>query len=127
MTMFLAFDSSQRALDAMTLSSALLDADGRILLTNKAWSVFGVINGRAKGDIDGGLNYLDLCDKAKGINSEGADTIAEGIRAVARGAAVKFLHVYPCNSTTQELWFIVRVSRMDYEGQTRVLVSHEEF
>ncbi len=125
MTAVLALSVAQAAIDALPLSSALLDNSGWILSTNTAWRAFGRLNGRD--EQDAGENYLTLCDKASGINCEGADAIAEGIRGVIRGSASKFLHVYPCNSTTQELWFIVRVSRLDHEGEIRVLVSHEEF
>lgn len=127
MTTSLSLSVAQAAVDAISSSAVLLDDRGCILTTNRAWRKFSQQNGGAGVEWEAGGNYLTICDDATGANSEGAEKMAVGIRSVIRGDAIKFLYVYPCNSSTQERWFIARVSRLDDAEQVRVLISHEEF
>ena len=117
---------AQAAIDASPSSSVLLNESGRILTTNMPWREFGRLNGGTIVEHDVGENYLAVCDEAIGTDSEGAAKMAEGIRSVIRGSASRFLHVYACNSPTEERWFIARVSRVDDAGQVRILISHED-
>ncbi len=57
--------------------------------------------------------------------SEGANEMAEGIRSVIRGNKEKFELEYPCDSLTEKRFFVAGVTRFDYEGQVRIVVTHE--
>ncbi len=51
-------------LDALSTHIALLDSDGGILFTNRAWRQFGIQNGIAEGFDWKGINYLHICHAA---------------------------------------------------------------
>jgi diguanylate cyclase (GGDEF)-like protein len=50
----------------------------------------------------------------------------DGIRAVLHGKRDRFSFEYPCNSPTEERWFILRVTRHRRETAASVVVSHED-
>ena len=71
------------------------------------------------------MNYLSVCDTAKGESSEKAQSVAEGIRSVINGELDEFLLDYPCHSPTEKRWFYMRVTRIPGSGPMRAVVSHE--
>jgi len=73
------------ALDTVSSSLAFLDERGGILSTNMPWQEFGRANGGSAAQAAGAENYLTICDQATGAGSEGAQAMAQGIRAVIQG------------------------------------------
>jgi PAS domain S-box-containing protein len=119
--------SAQFALDAISSNLVLLNEQGDILTTNMPWREFGRANGGNLVEFGwGGSNYLSVCDEATGTGSEGARAMAEGIRAVMLGSEAKFELEYRCDSPTERRNFVARVTRFDFEGQPRILISHED-
>jgi len=112
-------------LDALSAHVAILDENGVILKTNRAWQNFAVEN-RLQNPADASaINYLSVCDLAKGENSKEAKLVAEGIRSVIKGKINEFLLDYPCHSPTKNRWFYMRVTRIPGLGPMRAVVSHE--
>ncbi len=112
-------------LDALSAHIAILDKNGVILKTNRAWQNFANAN-RLKILADASpINYLSICDLAKGESSEDAKVVAEGIRSVIKGEIKEFLLDYPCHSPFQKRWFYMRVTRRPGRGPMRAVVSHE--
>jgi PAS domain-containing protein len=72
-------------LNALPAHLALLDPHGRVLSVNDTWRRFADANGLRSPAYGVGLNYLEVCDRARGKGAEGAREAAEGIRAVLRG------------------------------------------
>src|ERR1700722_18023570 len=99
-------DAKQAAvLDALPAHIALLDAKGMIISVNDAWRRFAsanVIQGLGGGI---GLNYLEICDRARGDGSSEARMVAKGIRSVLDGTEKSFSVEYPCHSPTEKRWF----------------------
>lgn len=113
--------------DSLSAHIAILDKNGVILDTNRAWSVFGKANAV---DIDPAmiqLNYLKVCDSAAADREFGqvSQRAARGIRAVIDGKFEEFAMDYPCHSPTEKLWFYMRATRIDGPGPYRVVISHE--
>ena len=78
-------DLYQTVVDSMSAHVAILDADGVIIETNRAWQDFAVQNGM-KGCVDSvGINYLRVCDGAAGSHGDDANNVADGIRKVLAG------------------------------------------
>ena len=112
-------------LDALSAHIAILDKNGVILKTNQTWRKFATAN-RLKLPADTSpINYLSVCDLAKGESSEEAKVVAEGIRSVIDGEINEFLLDYPCHSPTEKRWFYMRVTHIPGDGPMRVVVSHE--
>jgi hypothetical protein len=57
-----------------------------------------------------GLNYLQICDSARGDGAAEAHQAAEGIRSVLSGRVTSFSIVYPSHSPTEQGWFLLNVT-----------------
>jgi len=111
------------AFDALPAQVAVLDADGTIMRTNRAWSEFGAENG-FQGDAEMvGENYLTACDAA---DDPGASNAAAGIRSVLVGESDSFAFEYPCHSPDERRWFTMRAIPLSVAGEMRALVMHTD-
>jgi DNA-binding CsgD family transcriptional regulator len=117
---------SASVINALPAHIAILDEQGFIIDTNRAWQMFAE---REKVEGAGGfkgVNYLHVCDTARGEGIEDAWAVATGIREVIRRESQGFLCTYPCHSPSKRRWFSMRAVRMEYAGLVRVVVSHED-
>ena len=112
-------------LDALSAHIAILDENGIILKTNRAWQNFANDNQMQHPAGGSPINYLSVCDLASGDNAYEAKTVAKGIRDVIKGEVDEFLLDYPCHSPTEKRWFYMRVTRIPGSGPMRAVVSHE--
>ncbi len=117
---------AKTVLNSLSANIAIIDADGVILETNRAWQEFAAHVGSDTVPNFIGINYLDICDAATGESTDDAQTVAQGIRSVINGTTNEFLHDYPCHAPDGRHWFYMRVIRMDAGGPLRIIVSHEE-
>ena len=110
-------------IDSLSAHIAILDKDGIINLTNRAWQEFGSAN-NLQGPIDSlGLNYLLISEQA---TDNTGHIIAQGIRKVISGDLQEFFTNYPCHSPTEKRWFALRVVRLQSAAKNlQVIVSHE--
>lgn len=113
--------------DSLSAHIAILDKNGVILDTNRAWSTFGQANDVAGNPAMIRVNYLQVCDAAAADPEfgEGSRRAAQGIRAVIGGEFEEFAMDYPCHSPTEKMWFYMRATRVDGPGPYRVVISHE--
>ena len=109
---------ARTVLNSISAHIAILDENGVILETNKAWQTYGTKSGMPETYDHRGINYLEICDATAGSEAAGADKAAEGIRAMIRGDLEEFLFDYPCHSEDGPHWYYMRT--------IRVVVSHEE-
>jgi diguanylate cyclase (GGDEF)-like protein/PAS domain S-box-containing protein len=118
-------DARQTAiLNALPAHIALLDSKGVIISVNDVWRRFGstnAIQGSAKGI---GLNYLEICDRARGGGASEARLAAEGIRSVLSGMRKSFSMEYSCNSPTEERWFELMVTPLREDRQVGAVIMH---
>ena len=110
-------------IDSLSAHIAILDKDGIILLTNRAWQEFGAANS-LQGPMDSlGQNYLLITEQAA---EEAGHIIAQGIRKVISGDLQEFFTNYPCHSKTEKRWFALRVVKLQSAAKDmQVIVSHE--
>jgi diguanylate cyclase (GGDEF)-like protein/PAS domain S-box-containing protein len=111
-------------LDALPAHIAVLDNHGFIIAVNAAWRRFAGANSYLTPDCGMGLDYIALCDDARGEGSSIAREVAQGIRSVLTGAAPSFAMEYPCNSATEERWFVLNVTPLKHGQQTGAVVMH---
>lgn len=112
-------------LDALPHNVAVLDAEGYILCTNQSWNAFAQANGLEDYPFEG-VNYLAVCDNAKGEWSEEAPMAAAEIRDIISGLKTEYELEYPCHSPEVQRWFFMRVSGFRQDSQIRVVVSHSD-
>ena len=113
-------------MDSISAHIAILDQNGIILETNKAWQEYAdTVNGKESVDYTG-VNYLSICDAASGKDADDAYKVAAGIRSVISGEIKEFAYDYPCHSPTGRHWYYMRAIRMAGKGPVRIVVSHSD-
>lgn len=115
----------ENILDSLDAHIAVLDEAGVIVKTNRPWKEYAVANKLGLPADTIGVNYLRVCDEARGEASEGAEEAAAGIRAVMDGTLREFRMDYPCHSPSKKQWFFMRVTRFAGAGPPRIVVVHE--
>lgn len=116
---------TRAVLDSVSAHIAIIDAQGTILETNRAWRAFAGRNG-LQGEPSGvGTNYLEVCDRVEGDDRETARAAAAGVRSVVAGELTEFVMDYACHSADERRWFNLRATRMICEGPARAVLSHE--
>ena len=113
-------------LDGLSAHIAVLNEAGTIISVNKAWREFARTGGIDPEKVSEGANYLEACDSASGLYSEGAAAFAAGIRDVLLGRRKSFELEYPCPTNEELRWFVGRVTRLPGSGPVRAVVAHED-
>ncbi len=116
---------AEAVLDSLSAHIAILDQEGVIIETNRAWKVFAHANDIRMRPDTLGVNYIQLCESSVGDSAEQALEVASGIRAVIAGEMDEFVIDYPCHSPHEKRWFYMRVTRLAGAGKVRLVVSHE--
>ena len=117
---------NQEVINALVDGVVILDEQAVILCVNTIWSDFGNENNP---DISVnnwiGVNYLEVCDKAFGLDAQYAKNMASGIRAVIHNETQEFLLEYPCHLLQEKRWYVCRVTSFTYENVCRILMTHQ--
>lgn len=95
----------QKVIDTLPSNVAILNENGEIVLINKHWESLGQDNDFVPERNGIGLNYIEVCERAAGTNSEGAAETAYGIRSTVRGQLDQFVLDYPCHAPREQRWF----------------------
>jgi PAS domain S-box-containing protein len=111
--------------DALSAHIAILDERGTIVAVNKAWNEFSAGNATRPGAQAVGNNYLAVCDRARGAETDDAIAMAAGIRSVLRGDQSAFSLEYPCHAPGEQRWFVGRVTCFPGDGPVHAVVAHE--
>ncbi|MBK8394518.1 MAG: PAS domain-containing sensor histidine kinase [Leptospiraceae bacterium] len=110
--------------DSVSAHICVLNKIGEILSVNKAWRDFYFQNGTEREINWLGINYLKLCDTARGPEANDAIVTANGIRSVMLSQLDEFVHEYPCHSPTEKRWFSIRVTRF-HDNSGNIVIAHE--
>ncbi len=121
-------EPARAILDVLDVHVALLDGDGVILLTNRAWNDFAALNPMEDGEIPShvsiGTNYLGICRKASGSSAENAYAAYRGIKDVLTGKKRQYVLQYACHSPVKQRWFEMKVSPLKGLRPRQVAVVH---
>jgi len=114
------------SLDEQPEHTAIVDSSGAIVAVNKAWKRFARDNGAEMSKVSDGANYLDVCERATGEQSQYVQSFGEGLRSVLSSREERFAMEYPCHSPTERRWFVGRVERFANGDFPIALVAHEK-
>lgn len=114
-------DRFQR-LHALPVSTAVLDATGRIVAVNEAWKTFGERNGLCLPDFGVGANYFHFCPPVE----DGEVSIASQLRDLLEGRKEMITTIYPCHSPTQQRWFFLIGMPLSVDRPNGVAIVHAE-
>lgn len=107
-------------INSMPEHVAVIDGHGKIIKVNLAWQSFSLINaGADSAQVSIGSNYLEICDKAEAM------AVAEGLRALLDGSKEEFTLEYPCDSPTEEHWFILQAVPLRGSHKGAVLIHRD--
>ncbi|SMC37559.1 regulatory protein, luxR family [Desulfocicer vacuolatum DSM 3385] len=120
------FSMNDTVFDSLTAHLAILDENGTILSTNRAWNESARKRGNPCGYDVPGENYLQVCRKIMGNNRQKTLEIIEGIQGVIDGSIGEFCLEYPLHTPGERIWYYIRVMRLSARGALKLLVSHED-
>ncbi|WP_263020539.1 PAS domain-containing sensor histidine kinase [Natronobiforma cellulositropha] len=109
------------AVGTLPINVAILDGDGTILYTNRAWQEFGKANAIESRPDTVGANYLTITERAE---TETAQTAATGLAEILAGGRDLFEFEYPCHSPDTYRWFLMRAAAFAHGGHRYVAVAH---
>jgi hypothetical protein len=78
-------------IDGLSAHICVIDAVGTIIITNRAWNIYGTENNAAEKTNCEGYNYLDVCLTASETEKLDSEEFSAGIRAVIAGILPKFV------------------------------------
>lgn len=117
------FDRS--VFNALTANIAVLNDQGTIITVNKAWLKFAAENGVSSlNKVNVGVNYFDVCRKARGKSSEEASIVLNGLLSILNGESDYFELEYPCHSPDVQRWFLMKATPVNCGGNKCIVVSH---
>lgn len=102
-------------------SVAVLDAAGRIALTNEAWDDFADAGGGTIG-CGVGSDYLEVCQRAAEAGESAASRAADAITEVIAGGGASAPFTYPCVTPAGTRWFMMTAAW--WPELPGVVVSH---
>src|SRR5690606_37864075 len=71
------------------------------------------------------VNYLDVSEKAYGVEEKYGLNAADGIRKVLSGELKEFTMEYPCHSPDELRWFNLNVTPLSNKRKQGAVVSHK--
>jgi PAS domain S-box-containing protein len=111
-------------LDALPACIALLDQQGLVVSVNKAWRKFDPESAIQGPGHAVGVNYLDICDQARGDNADQAHQVAAAIRRVLTLESNSFSIEYSLHSSTTERWMSLIVSPLTQDELHGAVIMH---
>jgi len=109
------------SLDALPVNVSVVDDEGTIVQTNRAWREFGRRNDIGIEADTIGTNYLDVCEQsATGTATE----TRRGLAELLAGRRDAFQLEYPCHSPVEQRWFLLVAVPATIEGRRHAVVAH---
>jgi len=115
----------EHVLASLTTELAVIDADGFIVFTNRAWDSHARDNHGRPEQCGAGVNYFDVCRNASGADAPVARQVLEGLCAVRDGALERFELEYPCHSPQRQLWYLLQASPLHAHDYS-IVVAHTD-
>jgi PAS domain S-box-containing protein len=111
-------------LNALPVHIALIDAQGFIISVNETWRRFASANVLQGPEYGIGVNYIAVCDGARGRDADDAHRVAEGIRSILRGDIRTFALEYACHAPAEQRWFRLSVSPLSDNHRNGAVIMH---
>ena len=109
------------SLDALPVNVSVIDDDGTIVQTNRAWREFGRRNEIRTAADTIGTNYLDVCEQSA---TETATETRRGLADLLAGRRDLFRLEYPCHSPVEQRWFLLVAVPITIDGRRHAVVAH---
>ena len=114
-------------IDSLSAHIAIIDAQGQIVMVNKAWRIFAAENGGTENELCEGVNYFCACLERDSSGQPVAGELVDNIQQVIQGKKQYFEMEYPCHSPDKERWFNVRVTPLVGQGVENAVVRPRKY
>jgi PAS domain S-box-containing protein len=117
-------DFLQATLDSLGSAVAVLDEQGRIMVTNEGWDRCAAHNGRPYAV---GADFLAACDAA--TDSRASAQAAAAVREILSGRLQRYETPFDApllGAGGEERWYLLRAARHSAPGPTRVVVQLDD-
>jgi DNA-binding CsgD family transcriptional regulator len=108
-------------LQALPVSTAVLDGTGRIVAVNDAWKDFGSRNGLCVPHFGVGTDYFAYC-----LSGSGAGDFGNQLRELLDGKRDMITMIYPCDSPTEKRWFFLVGMPLSVDRPAGIAILHAE-
>jgi PAS domain S-box-containing protein len=118
---------ARSTIDGLSANICVIDEQGCIVRTNRAWDLFAVENGAVTGTYREGANYLQACRPPTELTSQTEvepGAFHTGLSAVLSGELSEFAMEYACHSPLAERWFLCIAKPIDLPSAKYVVISH---
>jgi signal transduction histidine kinase len=115
-------EATLSALDALPQQIAIIEAEGKVIATNRAWREFVRAVGTETDRVNLGQNYFARSTRLKAPH---LSTFVDGVKAVLAGKQSEFEIEYPCQVGEQERWFHARVTACRVDS-AQAVIAHED-
>ncbi|MBK8926640.1 MAG: PAS domain S-box protein [Crocinitomicaceae bacterium] len=112
-------------LTSLNESIAVIDKEGNIIETNKAWKDFAKENEGLPEFTGVGSNYLKACEDALASGETNVTPILKAIKQILTGFKKNFEFEYPCHSATERRWFRMKISPL-YGKINGAVITHTD-
>lgn len=114
----------EEILNSLAQQMAMIDAQGVIRWTNRAWKDFSRDNGGSINQTSDNANYLVCCVNSAKNGERDANNVLRGIHSVIRGEVPAFNFEYACHSPTEQRWFMMTVRPLSWQGSKYFAIIH---
>ena len=111
-------------IDGLGPNICVIDDQGIIIVTNRAWKDFGEENEAERETFCEGASYFSVCSATFEAEKDEIEQIAANIRAVLEGTQPGYTFEYPCHSPHVERWFSCSVNHFSIFGTRYAVISH---
>ncbi len=108
--------------DAISAQIAVLDASGKLVLTNSAWCRF-MTELEVRETI--GASYLEILEKVFAADPVLVASVTSGMAALVKGQVLHFDVPKPVQSRCGRWWFTIRITPI-HDAANRMVVTHED-
>lgn len=119
------YEFYKSVVDSITEHLVVIDREGWIQFVNRAWIEFGCNNDCTIRKNWQGVNYLHVCNCAAVAGEDDGDQAAQGIMKVIRGELDLFYFEYPCHSSTENRWFMMRITPFQFGNMPFFVITHQ--
>ena len=113
-------------LDGIRAHICVINPQGTIITTNRAWESFGDQNEAIKEFSSIGANYFFACQSSAAVLDHSVNEFTTGIQSVLDGTSPQFMRGYPCHTPEKDLWFICTANPFSVNGVRYAVISHED-
>lgn len=112
---------NRAVLDALTKQIGILDEQGKVIATNKAWREFGKDSEKQRPRL--GDDYFEACQM---VDPEIRKSILFAIRAMLKDEKEHFSLEYSWEIENEMLWFRLNGTKFQVDGKTRIVLAHTD-